>query len=171
MATYTGKDDSGITTIIRVYAGRGWRKDRLVAAIKAGIVTSLNEMKADYESTTATWKHRPQFKVMPRKLAVSHNSKKYNWLDFGARRYVRVDRNFVAKTTTGWIGSRAGAGDLIRKSTGGPVKFRPYHAVGRGWSIAIVEKQIRTGALANNIRRGVMSNLDRIFPPLARPPG
>lgn len=117
-------------------------------AIDAGLKDAADEALADFQSTTKTWDHQPEFVAKQQKDGYLIGTKDEIWtmLEHGTRPHDIVATKIAlrfpggpyrAKTRPGFIGSQAGG------SSGGPVFRRKVHHPGtapRGWSKLIGKK-------------------------------
>jgi hypothetical protein len=79
-----------------------------------------DDIKKDFEKTTATWQHKPDFEIISEigpkgpEVLVDTNDKIYGFVSEGtAVRYATMTEDFQAKTMPNVIGSRAGQGGLL----------------------------------------------------------
>ena len=122
---------------------------RFADAAKLGMRDAAEAAQQDFEKTTATWQHKPDWIIKEQQdgFLVGTDDDVWNMLDKGTRphpitarraRFLRFSSGFSAKTRPGFIGSQSGG------SSGGPVfrKFIPRHpgTTARGWSKLIAAK-------------------------------
>lgn len=121
---------------------------RYADAAKLGQRDAAEAAQKDMESTTATWKHKPDFVIKEQKdgFLVGTDDAVWNMLDKGTPRHVirakrgrflRFGRGFGAKTRPGFIGSTSGT------SASGAVFKREVNHPGttaRAWSKLIAAK-------------------------------
>lgn len=104
--------------------------------VQAARLALLNELRSvgkeiqnDYKATTATWKHKPEFKTQislaggTPSVSVSTTDKIFGYVDAGTRPHIIAPRakrlrfmsGFSAKTSPGVLGSGAGgaSGDMV----------------------------------------------------------
>jgi hypothetical protein len=114
--------------------------DRITAAMQE----TVKEFDQDFQKTTRTWKRRPRFqkKVTAQTDRVIGEAWTenviYHFVSGGTRvRYATMTPDFVAKTRTGWVGSRPGRGGLLYVN-----KNRPRPGIkARKFPEAIAKKQ------------------------------
>lgn len=114
--------------------------------ITAAMQETVREFDRDFQKTTRTWKRKPRFqsKVMAQASRVVGKvfteNLIYHFVSGGTRvRYATMTPDFVAKTQTGWVGSRPGRGGLLFVS-----KKRPRPGIkAREFPEAIAKKQFR----------------------------
>lgn len=97
---------------------------RLIRALRNGMANAAEDVIVDFETTTATWKHKPTFKateVSAAEWIVSTNDSVWAMLDAGTKPHVirpkRAKRlrfqwggfgSYKAKTRPGYLGSNKG---------------------------------------------------------------
>ncbi len=88
-------------------------------AIENTLDALAKDIKIDFDVTTQTWHDRPEFgidKSEGRRLVATDNEI-YGYLDRGTSvRYATMSQDFAPKTRTGFIGSNAGRGGVVRVS-------------------------------------------------------
>ena len=74
----------------------------------------------EYEKTTQTWQHKPEFEVLPEvsdtevTVLVGTDDKIYKFIDEGTRvRYATLSKDWQSKTKPGIIGSVPGRGRVL----------------------------------------------------------
>lgn len=77
-------------------------------------------IRKEYEKTTRTWNHKPEFEVLPEvsdteaTVLVGTDDKIYKFLDEGTRvRYATLSKDWQSKTKPGIIGSGPGRGRVL----------------------------------------------------------
>ena len=92
-----------------------------ITDLESAMQETVREIEQDFAKTTRTWKRKPRFSKTVKALAssiigeVSTDSDIYRFISGGTRvRYATMTPGFVAKTVPQWIGSRPGAGGLLR---------------------------------------------------------
>ncbi len=153
-----GELDFSVQVTIPTFNARAFEK-----IVYNGLKKGAIPIKKDFEATVATWRHRPQFVIEDRGLWIGTYNKLYGWLDAGAKRYVRVQPGFRAKTQRRWIGSGGGGGDIIRNADGSPRFFDPYQAPGRQWAFEIMMKHVFKGTQAIEIVKALAKDINSVF--------
>lgn len=106
---------------------------RVIRALRNGMSNAARDVVADFKTTTATWKHQPEFKVTEVSAAewiISTDDKVWSMLDDGTKPHIiRPKRakllrfqwggqgSYKAKTKPGYLGSSKG-------KVSGPIVFR-----------------------------------------------
>lgn len=121
---------------------------RFADAAKLGMKDAADAALEDFQKTTATWKHQPEFIAKERAdgYSVGTTDDVWNMLDHGTRAHrivarrakrLRFGSGFSAKTRPGFVGSQSGG------SSGGPVFAQSVNHPGttaRAWSKLIGAK-------------------------------
>jgi hypothetical protein len=90
--------------------------DELERILENALTMTAKAVKVDFDTTTKTWNTRPEFQIARGKFlrTVFTEDANYGFVNDGTTvRYALMSPDFKAKTTPGFIGSKAGAGDLI----------------------------------------------------------
>ncbi len=114
---------------------------RMARAIENALDGAAEAAKVDFEVTTQTWKHKPEFKIRksPGKRVISTDDKPFFFVTRGTRvRRALMSADFRAKTVPRQIRSRAGRGRVvvIKKTIKRPgIKAREFEEViGEKWN-------------------------------------
>jgi hypothetical protein len=121
---------------------------RFAPAAKLGLRDAADDAVKDFEKTTSTWSHKPDFviKEQPTGFLVGTDDEVWTMLDKGTRAHrivarrakrLRFSSGFTAKTRPGFVGSQSGG------ASGGPVFAQEVNHPGttaRGWSKLIAAK-------------------------------
>jgi hypothetical protein len=121
---------------------------RFADAAKKGMRDAAEAAQKDFEKTSATWRHQPNWIVKEQAdgFLVGTDDDIWNMLDKGTKkhvirakraRFLRFGRGFSPKTRPGFVGSTAGT-----KATGAVFKREVNHpgTTARGWSKLIAAK-------------------------------
>lgn len=113
---------------------------RVIRAVENALTGTAYAVKADFDTTTRTWKNRPKFAIKRSKLRrlVATDSDIYRYLSRGTRvRYAVMSDGFAPKTRVGYLGSNAGKGGMVgfsRRPLPG-IKAREFEqAVHKKWT-------------------------------------
>jgi len=121
---------------------------RFADAAKLGMRDAAEAAVKDFEKTTKTWRHKPDWIIKEQKdgFLIGTDDDVWNMLDKGTRAHriiarrakrLRFAGGFTAKTRPGFVGSQSGG------STGGPVFAQSVQHPGttaRSWSKLIAAK-------------------------------
>ena len=93
--------------------------ESMLRAIENTLDGVAKNIKIDFDVTTQTWRDRPEFTIdkSEGRRMVSTDNDIYRYLDRGTSvRYATMSDNFSPKTRSGFIGSNAGRGGMVRVS-------------------------------------------------------
>lgn len=93
--------------------------EAMLRAIENTLDGAARDIKIDFDVTTQTWRDRPEFTIdkSEGRRVVSTDNEIYGYLDQGTSvRYATMGPDFAPKTRTGFIGSNAGRGGVVRVS-------------------------------------------------------
>ena len=121
---------------------------RFAGAAKLGMRDAAEAAQVDFEKTTATWQHKPDWIIKEQQdgFLVGTDDDVWNMLDKGTRAHriiarrakrLRFAGGFTPKTRPGFVGSQAGG------VNGGPVFVQSVQHPGttaRGWAKLIAAK-------------------------------
>lgn len=145
---------------------------KLIRALRNGMSNAAEDVVVDFETTTATWKHKPNFKateVSAAEWIISTDDKIWAMLDDGTKPHIirpkRAKRlrfqwggvgSYRAKTRPGYLGSNKGG---IK----GPIVYRKQvrhpGTVARKWTKAAEDKW--NNELGDIVQRAINSELTR----------
>lgn len=124
-----------------------FNRNAFVNAFKREAEMVADDMRADFEKTTKTWKPQdaPVFEKIIQvgkesvQVFVGTDSRIYNYVNNGTSvRYAQMSKDYSPKTKVGVIGSTAGSGRMIRIDTNNPrpgIKARKFdEAIQKLWS-------------------------------------
>lgn len=111
-------------------------------AVLSALKHAGRNVKAEFEKTTSTWEHKPQFYIdigyrgADARMLAWTGDYIWNLLDRGTLvRYSVPVENFQAKSVPRWIGSKQGAGKMVGSS-------KPLKGIeAREWTEVIAEEQ------------------------------
>lgn len=106
----------------KVYIPKGIDTRKMVRAIENALTGTAKAVKADFQTTTATWNNRPEFTIQtrPAERIVGTDSDVYHYLDAGTKAHDITPKQpggvlafkplgFRPKTRQDYIGSNKGA--------------------------------------------------------------
>lgn len=106
--------------------------NKLERILENALTMTAKAVKVDFDTTTKTWTTRPEFQIARGKFLrkVFTEDANYGFVNDGTTvRYALMSPDFKAKTRPGFIGSGAGAGDLIIVNRNNPrpgIKARQF---------------------------------------------
>ena len=128
----------GLINLVPIIPARLWDTTKLIRVVDKTLVELANGIKMDFEATTRTWQHRPEFIIDPTgQRGVYTGDPIYRFITRGTSiRYATMTPNFQPKSRRRVIGSSPGAGGLAYVSRRIP---RPGIQA-REWEEAIRDK-------------------------------